>query len=333
MKIELSPLENIYLKSSPAYKLRYPILTCLCFLGTFVVLLGSFWEDIGTLSLFASLAFLALSVWGIFSRERTNYYLTNLRLVSTSGQIALQELADVSIRRASLSSLRNIGDLSLETTTGQWLVFKRVKDPESVKAHILKVRDAARGQTETSSWATIPAPQTPEQTLPVAPSETPRAHPVTWLRRHRKWISVSIFLILLFTALGVYLASCPDIQIVNSTFLVRPGDYVPYSFTETRSGNHEVWGGFASNNTVSMYLMNASQFASFSSTGAVGSYLYTSGATTSYSVPTEPCYTRGCVRPSAVVIQEGVYYLVFSNPNNSVWAKINITSPMIADTC
>jgi hypothetical protein len=336
LKIELGPLESVYWHSRPAYKLRYPLLTLLLFLGTFLVVLGSFWEDIGTISFLVSFIFLALSIWGAISRERVNYYLTNTRLVSPTGQIELGELTNVGIRQSFLNSWRNLGDLSFETAAGSWLLFKRIKDPESVKTHVLKIRDAAKGNAKAPPLSPdIETPQIQEQTLaPVTQSETskPRLGAV-WFRRHRKWLFVSIFLIVLLGGLAAFLSICPDIQIANSTFLVRPGDYVPYSFTETRSGNHIVWGGFSSNSTISMYLMSSNQFASFSSSGVVSSYLYTSGQTTSYSVPTQPCYTKGCTPQSTVIVQQGVYYVVFSNLNNPGWAKVSITSPMLAETC
>jgi hypothetical protein len=111
--------------------------------------LGSFWVDVGTISFLAWIAFSALSVSELISRERVNYYLTNSRIVSPKGQVELKELTNVSVRQSSLNSWRGIEDISCETKNGNWITFKRVKDPEMVKNHILRDRDTARGQGES----------------------------------------------------------------------------------------------------------------------------------------------------------------------------------------
>src|SRR6267143_185991 len=71
MKIELCPLSLFTGQLRPANKIRYPILTILCFLGTFIVTQGSFWEDVATLSFILSLAFLALMSGSYFHENET----------------------------------------------------------------------------------------------------------------------------------------------------------------------------------------------------------------------------------------------------------------------
>src|SRR5215831_6199111 len=166
-------MEKIFWQSRPAYKLRYPLLAGTCFLGSFVLLLGSFWVSIGVVSFFSSFVFLGISIWNAFSRERKMYYLTNIRLVSVQGELPIQELSDVKVEQSFLDSFRKVGDLMAETTTGSWLELKRVKDPDNVKEHILRVRDAARGQSEPSTWQpSSPTIPTQEQDLALLPSDS-----------------------------------------------------------------------------------------------------------------------------------------------------------------
>jgi len=123
------------------------------------------------------------------------------------------------------------------------------------------------------------------------------------------------------------------IIIVNSTFSVQPGNYVSYSFTENNTGNHGVYGSFSANSPVSMYVMSASQFASFTSTRTASSSILSVGPTTSYDIPENGC-PKACV--STVFVQGGTFYLVFDNMNNSAVATVSITWPyygMHADSC
>jgi hypothetical protein len=168
----------------------------------------------------------------------------------------------------------------------------------------------------------------------IQPETTPPKFTPRWFRRH--WASivmVIIFFLVLPLGLVALVLHCPMIIIVNSKFLVQPGDYVSYSFTENSTGNHGVYGSFSSNSPVSMYLMSASQFATFISTRTVSSSILSVGPITSYDIPENGC-PKACV--STVFVQQGTYYLVFDNANNSVGATVTITWPnygMHADSC
>jgi hypothetical protein len=141
---------------------------------------------------------------------------------------------------------------------------------------------------------------------------------------------VAIFFVVLPLGLAAIILECPQITIVNSTFSVQPGNYVSYSFRENSTGNHGVYGSFSSNSPVSMYLMSASQFASFTSTKTASSTVLSVGPVTTYSIPENGC-PKACV--STVFVQQGTYYLVFNNADNSVWATVTITWSMHADSC
>ena len=162
------------------------------------------------------------------------------------------------------------------------------------------------------------------QTEPSSPKEPPR-----WLRRH----AAALGIIIMFTVLGGGIAAIAlncEINIVNSTFSVQPGNYVSYSFTESSTSRNGVYGGFSSNTPISMYLMNASQFATFTSTKTANSTLLSAGPVASYNIPEIGC-PKACV--STVFITQGGYYLVFNNPSNSVLATVTITQPVHADSC
>jgi hypothetical protein len=162
------------------------------------------------------------------------------------------------------------------------------------------------------------------QSEPSPPKQPPR-----WLRRHAAALGIIIMLAVLFGGIGAIALNC-EINIVNSTFSVQPGNYVSYSFSESSTSRNGVYGGFSSNSPISMYLMNASQFASFTSTKTANSSMLSVGPVSSYNIPEIGC-PKACV--STVFVQQGTYYLVFNNPSNSVLATVTITQPMHADSC
>src|SRR3989442_14450093 len=87
------------------------------------------------------------------------------------------------------------------------------------------------------------------QSEPSPPNQTAR-----WLRRHLAAIITIIFFMAIIGGIAAIALNC-EINIVNSTFSVQPGNYVSYSFTENNTAKHGFYGGFSSTSPVSMYLM------------------------------------------------------------------------------
>lgn len=161
------------------------------------------------------------------------------------------------------------------------------------------------------------------------PSPAPSGNTPRWLRRHLAPILTIITLAVIIGGIATIALNC-EINIVNTTFSVQPGNYVSYPFSESSTSRNGVYGGFSSNSPVSMYLMTASQFASFTSTKNANSSVLSVGPVTSYNIPENGC-PKACV--STVFVQRGTYYFVFDNSNNSVLATVTITQPIHADSC
>src|SRR5713226_6884468 len=136
------------------------------------------------------------------------------------------------------------------------------------------------------------------QPSPAPPKQTPR-----WLRRHWAPIITIIFFMVLIGGIAAIALNC-EINIVNSEFSVQPGNYVSYSFSESSTSRNGVYGGFSSNNPISMCLMSASQFASFTSTKTANSSMLSVGPVTSYNIPEIGC-PKSCV--STVFVQQGTH--------------------------
>ncbi len=136
---------------------------------------------------------------------------------------------------------------------------------------------------------------------------------------------------LLFGFVIYVLVFCQPMTILaQGTVLSIPShNHLQYGFTEPSSlSSHATYGGFTANNGVTLYVMSASQFNNFISTGNPSSFIYTTGQVFSASlstglrVPSSHLYLHGA----------GQHYFVFYNSGDST-TNVTITMALSVETC
>ena len=130
------------------------------------------------------------------------------------------------------------------------------------------------------------------------------------------------------TALAIYYSVfCVVTVLGQGTVLsIFPHDHLEYGFNEPSSfGNHATYGAFTSNNGVTLYVMSAAQFNSFSS-GISTPVIYSSGQATSGDLDNGSGGSRALLRAT------GQYYFVFFNDGSST-TSVTITRAFSVNTC
>ncbi|HYY90759.1 MAG TPA: hypothetical protein VE955_02090, partial [Candidatus Dormibacteraeota bacterium] len=152
------------------------------------------------------------------------------------------------------------------------------------------------------------------------------------VKRHRKLVGVSVFMVALLILVVVLLVSCPDIKVLDSgtNIALQPGQHAQYPFN--LDGTHELFGAFAASSQVTLYLMTTNQFTAFNNTGSASSYIYTTGSVLSFDFTSlgKNC-GKGCTAYQAYQFS-GTNFVVFSDSSQSQ-ATISIQKPFLVETC
>jgi len=154
-------------------------------------------------------------------------------------------------------------------------------------------------------------------------------------KRHTRLLFALIFLICLLVPTIAFLvwdnSVCPRITVIpaGTQIVVGPVSHSDYPFFVSNViwDSRSMWGAFTATQPVTMYIMTASQFGSFNTTGTIGSYLFSSGLVSS---ATYECGGRGC--PSEPFAHQGQEYVTIYNPNG-LPSTITITQDMYVGGC
>lgn len=144
--MEFETGEEVVWKGSPAYHIRFPILTLLFFAGIFVIKLGPVGQAIAVTSFFLSILFLIVSVVSLIADKGKKYYLTNRRVISHKATLLVPNLTNVRLEQSKLGRLRGAGNVYFDSNDGRWIVFKHVKDPEQIVNSGLTLSGTAANQ-------------------------------------------------------------------------------------------------------------------------------------------------------------------------------------------
>ena len=124
---------------------------------------------------------------------------------------------------------------------------------------------------------------------------------------------------------GVVLLAVVSVIVLGYFYSPQPTVIVPLGTVyPLKAGNHEaisfilnrdvrVNGMFSAPNGVSFYIMSSNQFESFSSTGQVSTYLFTTGRV-----------TRGSITANIARSSNSLYYFVFRNDNTPSESTVTI---------
>ena len=160
-----------------------------------------------------------------------------------------------------------------------------------------------------------------------------------WSFKKRMLVTFVVLLAIIvpvFAFLAWEYSVCPQVTIVpaGSVLSVPSGQHLNYKFTVSKviwGPNVPVTAALTSDNQVILYIMNATQFASFNSTNSASSYVWTSGQVS--SVNYEQSCLRGVCPPNQPGAPLGTDYFIIYNPSSTVISKVTVSQPVLLQSC
>ncbi len=140
MVLNLTPNESVLWEGKATTPIRGVLMTVLFFFGIGLAQFGIGGEILAFFSFLLFIATLIFTVKSLNSFRNVHYYVTNLRLVSKSGDLQLQRWTTVRVAQDFLNKIRGIGTIYFDSDYTGRIVFQRVKEPETVKQTALSAR-------------------------------------------------------------------------------------------------------------------------------------------------------------------------------------------------
>lgn len=145
-----------------------------------------------------------------------------------------------------------------------------------------------------------------------------------------KALLAGVALAVVIAAIIVGLTICAPMTVVGQgTVLSIPSQHhIQYGFTRPPNSEGATYGEFTSDNGVTLYVMTASQFNSFNSTGNPSSFIYSTGQVNSATLD----YGKSGGSSYAYIKPPGQYYFMFYN-TGSLTTTVTITRALSVETC